>query len=265
MATINSSGVEQKKPASPFAAGAAIGVGGGVAKPGGTAPKQGAAVGVGGGIAQGSPAPAPSGGGAAPAGGGSGVDWGTLAALQQAGLSSQDILALGAGGGQQAPMQQQAMGPAPSGADIYGTMPGAVTTSGIPDAQQAGMMSDPALLALLAGYDADLNNQIGDYRRQQDETKRKFADSQPMFEQSWDQNRNKIRNSFEARGLLKSGGTEDAVSRSYAQQGDAWSQQEASVADAVANLEQQIARARISNGQARSSAMINYAPGQPLS
>lgn len=122
----------------------------------------------------------------------------------------------------------------------------------------SGLYEDPALLALLAGYDSQLANTEADYRRQQADADRSYADALPGFNRNWDQNRVGIRNQFEARGLLKSGGTEDAVGRTYTQQGDDLSRMQTSLADRKANLEQALAQARLQIGQQRNNAILGY-------
>jgi hypothetical protein len=128
--------------------------------------------------------------------------------------------------------------------------------------QDAGIM-DPALLAQLALYDQQLNDQISGYRRQQDDAQTSLADAIPELGRQFDINREGVKDSFEGRGLLKSGETEQAVGRTYEDQGRRESQLQKQTADSIANLEQQIAQARIANAIARNSAQ-NAGAGQQV-
>ena len=212
---------------------------------------------VGANVASRTAAPAPSGGGgggAAPAAAApsDGIDWGALAAMSSAGLSPQDILALGSGGGQTAAPQQQQTG----GVGMDNTLSFAPVQASAPASGQEALPidTDPALLALYAQYDQDLANTESGYRRQQDELRRNLADGMPDVARQFDLGRIGIKNAYEGRGLLKSGAAETAVGNSYEDQGRQTANMERQATDQIANLEQEIAQARVNNAIARSNA-----------
>jgi len=260
----NAAEKRQQKPPPNLAAGAALGVGAGTVRPvPNNPPQSGAAIGIGGGVAQGAAPPPPSGGGGGGGGGGSAPSP-FMQMSAATGMTANDWAALLAA--QSAPAPQQQAAPNydmnPEGGIAGGTL---VPQLGeMPPGEGSSIYSDPGFLAFVAGLDSELANSESGYRREQDETRRRFTDALPQFERTWDQNRDRIRNSFEARGLLKSGGTDDAVSRSFQSQGDERSRMESNTADAVANLEQQIAMARSRNAQQRGQAALQYAGQQPV-
>lgn len=218
------------------------------------------------------PAPrAPSGGGgggsaaAAPASS-DGVDWATLAALSNAGLSSSDILALGSGGGGAAPAQTSAsLDSGFNGSSDPSLNLSVPTLPEAPGMTTPSYLSDPNYLAAIAAIDLGLGNTESGFRRQESDLQRDYDQGMPMFNNTWDDNRTRLRNAYEARGLLKSGETEDAVGKTYTQQGDALSRMQNALTSNIGNIEQQIAQARAAAAQQRTGAALQYQNAQPLS
>lgn len=186
-----------------------------------------------------------------------GVDWAALAALTGAGLSSSDIASLAAGpqsaSAQQAPLLDDGFQSPPPG--IAASAP---TDPGL----SYSINTDPALMALLASIDNQTSNTESGYRRNQDELRRQLSDTLAQLPAQFDLNRERVKNSYEARGLLKSGGAEQAVGRTYADQGNEQSRLESSTADQVANLEQLIAQARVAAANQKAQAMLQGASSQ---
>jgi hypothetical protein len=258
---------QPKPPTNIGAAGAALGVGAGVVKPVPNQPMtSGAAIGVGGGSYQGGSQPAPT----YPTSSGGGGGGGSTAFGAGTGMTADDWAALIAA------QQQSAYTPPPTSGTLNGQPLGNLGQEAIaggtpvpqlpalPPGEGSSIYSDPGFLSLIAGMESELAGSESGMRRQQDETRRRFTENLPMFERNWDQNRGRIRNQYEGRGLLKSGGTEDALSRSYQSQGDERARMEAGVADAVANLEQQIAQARAGFNTNKAQMALQYAGQQPV-
>lgn len=205
---------------------------------------------------------APSGGGGGGGGGGAAPapDYSALAALSAAGLTSADIVALANRGSAPAPAAAPAASsslPAyPVDTGFNGTPAYDTNFAAAPAVGDQFPSTDPQTLAILAAYDQQLNDQISGFRGQQDQASRNLADALPELARSFDLNRESVKDAFEGRGLLKSGETEQAVGRTYEDQGRRQSDLQKSAADQIANIEQQIAAARTANAIARNNAVI---------